>query len=246
MLQLDFICHGADHQDMEKTKPEENTEQREMWCFPLWTTEGLTLREGGQMRGSAGGQVAAFAVVPEPGWCSLQLPWERRDFWRALPGPCAVPSPLARPRGPALSQRRSGPIAGGLCRWKRSPVSAKARQGPGLLREFQAALCSQWKMASSIDFYSSSLKLYLFKSKQDLFLPRSDLACFAASSPISPSDACDCQVPKGGLNEADVQGGRGLRFSAGRHLSQLALRCPSPGAGSRRFSVQHLKLCYVP
>lgn len=194
------------------------------------------------MRGSAGGQAAAFAVVPEPGWCSLQLPWESRDFWRALPGAvcCAIPTGPTQRAG--LSQRPSGPIAGGLCRWKRSPVSAKARQGPGLLREFQAALCSQWKMASYIDFYSSSLKLYLFKSKQDLFLPRSDLACFAAYSPISPSDACDCQVSKGGLNEADVQGGRGLRFSAGRHLSQLALLCPSPGAGSRRFSVQHLKL----
>lgn len=106
---------------------------------------------------------------------------------------------------------------------ERSPVSAKARQGPGLPREFQAALCSQWKMASCIDFYSFSLKLYLFKAKQDLFLPRSDLACFAAYSPISPSDACDCLVFKGGLNEADVQGGRALRFSAGRHLSQLAL-----------------------
>lgn len=100
MLQLDFICRGADHQDTEKTKPEENTEQREMWCFPLWTTEGLTLRAGEQMRGSAGGQAAAFAVVPEPGWCSLQLPWESGDFWRALPGAvCCVGQP-AVPTGP--------------------------------------------------------------------------------------------------------------------------------------------------
>lgn len=66
MLQLDFICRGADHQDTEKTKPEENTEQREMWCFPLWTRGADS--EGGQTDAGLGWR-------PGGGVCSGPRAW---------------------------------------------------------------------------------------------------------------------------------------------------------------------------
>lgn len=83
-----------------RKRSQKKTQNKEKCGASRSGPEGLTLRAGKQMRGSAGGQAAAFAVVPEPGWCSLQLPWESGDFWRALPGAvCCVGQP-AVPTGP--------------------------------------------------------------------------------------------------------------------------------------------------